>query len=363
MAKQAASNSKSSQQSKNNEQSKAQKQAQQKTQQQQQAEQERIQAMIADNDSFNLKFSWNQVEPIYQQKLKNMAQNLKIKGFRKGKVPLSLAEKEIDSEKLINQVLKELLPQAYQDKIQQENYQPISEPEFHAISLNKNNDWELKVIFAQKPKINLEGYQKVVKSAKKKAEKQIKKHQQELEKKAQDQQQTNSDKKQEKADQDKTQNSKTADEEVSGQPQKMNKQQKQDAIIQTVFAELIDSQKPAIPEVLIKQNTQRELQKLQKKLKQLNVSMEDFLKARNLTQDQLTMQISYNSLNQLQVEFLLNAIAEQENIKVEDKEVEQRIADIEDEKMQKRVKDDEHYQNYIKATLAKQKVIQYLLDL
>ena len=82
-----------------------------------------------------------------------------------------------------------------------------------------------------------------------------------------------------------------------------------------------------------------------------------------MTQQQLTTRLVQSSLNQLQVEFLLNAIAEKEDIEVSDQAVEERIEQVEDDKTKDRMKQDHHYQNYLRSVLLKQKVIDYLLEL
>jgi FKBP-type peptidyl-prolyl cis-trans isomerase (trigger factor) len=310
--------------------------------------------MIAKNDSFELTFPWQKIKPVYEQKIKQLAVNIKLKGFRKGKAPLNLAEKEIGTEKIINRVLQQLIPEAYREQIKKRNINPIADPEFQIISTNRENDWTIKAITASKPEIKLDGYKKIVAEAKKKAQKNIDEHN----KKAQ--QQSKKSKTEKKAVQSKA---KKTDDSTKQKIQPLTKQQQDDTVVQTVFSQLVAKLKPAIPELLIKQNTRQEMHNLTHKLKDMNIKMEDFLKARNMTQDQLTMQMAYSSLNQLQVEFILNAIAEEEKITVEPKEVEERIKAIEDKGVREKIKQDKAYQQYLKATIAKQKVIQYLLNM
>lgn len=310
--------------------------------------------MIAKNDTFELTFPWKTIEPLYQQTIKQLSANTKLKGFRKGKAPLNLAEKEIGTEKIINRVLQQIIPDAYKKKIQETKLTPIADPEFQIISANKENDWTIKAITASKPKIKLDGYKKIVTEAKKKAQKNIDEHNKKVEK------QEKSDKESKKADETKASKS---DSQPTPKTQPLTKQQQDDTIMQTVFSQLVAKLKPAIPELLIKQNTRQEMHNLTHKLKDMNIKMEDFLKARNMTQDQLTMQMAYSSLNQLQVEFILSAIAEEEKITVEPKEVQERIKAVEDNEIREKIKQDKAYQQYLKATIAKQKVIQYLLDI
>jgi len=116
--------------------------------------------LIAEDSQVELKISWKKIAPVYQKTLHKLAANLKLKGFRKGKAPLNVAEKEIGQEKIINQVLQELLPEAYSSAIKTESKKPLTNPEFQAISINKDNDWIIKAYFSQNPEINLKNYKK-----------------------------------------------------------------------------------------------------------------------------------------------------------------------------------------------------------
>lgn len=318
------------------------------------AQEKELEKMIADNDSVELKFTWKEVNPLYVKELKKLAKNLKIKGFRKGSAPPELAAKEISPEKVIDAVLRQILPEAYEKAVKDGGFTPLTEPEFQAISLNKDNDWVIKASFAQKPEIKLGNWKKIVAEAKKKAQQDITDHNKKIEE---------ANAKQSKSSKAKdTKKAKPADAQAPNQAQQpMNEQQQKDAIIQTILGNLAEQIKPAIPSLLIRQNTRRELDNFVKQLEQLNVKVEDFLKARNMTQDQLTMEMFLQSLNKLQVEFIINSIAEEEKIKADDKDVEKRIEEIEDEETKKKVKQDLQYQSYLRAVIAKQKVLDFLV--
>jgi FKBP-type peptidyl-prolyl cis-trans isomerase (trigger factor) len=319
----------------------------QKQQTQKQAEQ--LQEIIAKNQSFEITLSWDKIKPVYHKKLQKEAKQLKLKGFRQGKVPTALAEKKVNQEKLMNLVLQELLPEAYQKALEDSQHQPLTRPQFQALSVNKDNDWKIKAIFATKPEINLKNYKEIAQKAKKQAEKKI----EEQEKEQAEQQKEKKSKKDEKDE-------KKAKEKES---EKLTEQQKQDIKIQTIFSQLVQELKPQVPEMILHQSTERELQNLKQRLQQLNVSLEDYVQSHNMTMEQLTSQVALSSLNQLQVEFLLGAIAEQEEIKVTDEDVEQRINEVEDEQMKAKMAQDKNYQSYLKSILLKQKVIQHLLEL
>ncbi len=310
---------------------------------------------IADNSTLEITIPWSKIEPVYEKTLKSQAKEMDVEGFRKGKVPIKIAEKKIGLEKLFQATLRKLLPEYYQKAIKDADKKPLTSPEFQGISLNKGNDWVVKAYFAEKPEIKLGNYKKAVKQAKKTAQEKIKKAQEQKAK-----QQAEKQAQEEKSD-DQEKKEKTNDEkkEESG----LSDKQKKDITIQTIFEKLIELTEPKIPELLVKQQTQREIKNLKQRLSQLKVELEDYLKSQNLSEQQMVSRMAYSSLNQLQVEFLMEAIAEREEVKVEQKEVDERIKQVEDEETQEKMRQDESYQNYLKSVIKKQKIMDRLLDL
>ncbi len=303
--------------------------------------------LIAKDTEIEIKLLWKDVKPVYQKILKKQASKLKLKGFRKGKVPLAVAEKEIGRDSIINLVLQELIPSVYSNEIKKGKYLPLTNPEFQPISLNKDNDWILKAHFAQEPEIDLKNYKKITKSAKKKAEDQIKKTEKEAKKiKAK-----------------KTKTKKTTNNKDRNQPSEMTQEQKNDSIVQGVIAHLVEEIQPTVPRLLLKESAQKEMESFIKKLGSLKIDLETFLKSRQMTQEQLSSQIMMSTLSQLQIEFTLRAIGKSENIEIDDVQVQNAIAKTEDEKIKQQMKKDVSYQEYLRQMLFKQKVIKFLLDL
>src|SRR5215470_3811707 len=69
-----------------------------------------------------------------QHVLKHLAQKMKLPGFRPGKAPLTMVEKNADSAVLQTEFLDEILNQLYGKAIDQEKLRPVAQPK---ISLQK----------------------------------------------------------------------------------------------------------------------------------------------------------------------------------------------------------------------------------
>jgi len=290
--------------------------------------------IVADNTVLKLVIPAAQATKTYQQILKKSAQNIKIKGFRKGKVPTKLAQEQLDPAQLVEKAINQILPQAYTDLIKKEKKQPISEPSFKLISAEKDKDWEVEVQIAEAPTIKLTDYKKTAVAAKKKAEKEISAHKKE-------------DQKAEKKGESKGHHHHKHDDESTK--------------LHAIFASLIETSKPAIPELLIKQETQRQIQQIVSQLDQLKLSLDDYLKRRNQTFEQLTSEMAAQSLANLQLEFILLELAKEIKAEASDKEIKAEMKKNFPENKQQQT--NPYLLAQIKRNIERKQVIDHLLSL
>lgn len=73
--------------------------------------------------------SQNDLEPIKQQVLQHLAKDIKLPGFRSGKAPLALVEKNVDSATLQSEFLQTALESLYVSAINQERLRVVDQPE------------------------------------------------------------------------------------------------------------------------------------------------------------------------------------------------------------------------------------------
>lgn len=306
-----------------------------------------LKSAIAPNQELKLTLPLAKVAPVYQQVMQTAASRLKIDGFRLGKAPLAIAKAKLDPAQLLEKTLTKLLPEYYQAEITKQKITPISEPEFLPVKLNLDQDWEVTAILATQPTIKLAGYQKIASRAKKAA------------------QQTLTETAASKAKKP-TQPAKTDSQEklaTSEPPKELTAAQRDDLLTQAIIKELVKEIKPTVPEILIKQQTRQELENFVSRLKQLNVDLDQYLTAQNLSYDQLTTQLAINSLSHLQVDFLLQAIAQEAKITVSEEEITQKITDLTPEKNRASLVKNDHYRHYLESIIRQQKTISHLLSL
>lgn len=284
-------------------------------------------SLVAENSKLTLTIPWDKVKVEYDKSLRHIAQNLKADGFRKGKVPPAMAESMVDQNHILEHTLEHVLPPAYSETIKAAKKVPISQPHIEPVQMEKGKDWIFTVYFAEQPDVKLGDYTKAVSNAKKDADKEIA---------------------------ETIKNAKKDDKPLTAH-------QKEDIQIKHIFKHLVESVKPKVPELLIRQEVNRELQRLSDQLQQLKLSADDFLKSRQMTLEQLRQEYAASALTTLQLEFILAAIAKESKTTVEDKEVDEMLDKVGNGTLSKEQKQNQEYRSYVFSTLLKQKVMTHLL--
>jgi trigger factor len=70
-----------------------------------------------------------ELEPIKQSVLEHLAKHVKVQGFREGKAPANLIEKQLDPSQLQSEFLEQAVNQFYVDAVQQQNIRPAAQPQ------------------------------------------------------------------------------------------------------------------------------------------------------------------------------------------------------------------------------------------
>ncbi|MBU2543198.1 hypothetical protein KJ707_01350 [Patescibacteria group bacterium] len=288
-------------------------------------------SVVVDNTKLKLTLAWKEIKQAYDRVLKNSAKNIKAQGFRQGKVPLKIAEEKIGRDHLINKVLEVIVPQKYQDLIKKEKKEPLTPPEIKPLKMDWEQDFELEIYIAEKPIIKLGNYRQAVKKGLKAAIKQFKEH---------------------------TKEPKDGKKLTKAQ---LNTQERE-IKLQQIFKALLEATQPQIPELLLKEETKREIQRLDQELKKIGLSLDDYLTKRNQKFEDMSSQVAIQSLSQLQLEFVLEAIEQDQKIKVTQKDIDVELRKIKDEKVKQQIQNNHQYLNYLEAQINRRKLIDLLLE-
>lgn len=92
------------------------------------------------------------------QAFKKVVKKVNVPGFRKGKIPRPLFEKRFGVESLYQDALDILLPEAYEEAIQETGIQPVNRPEVDVEQLEKGKALIFKATVTVKPEVTLGEY-------------------------------------------------------------------------------------------------------------------------------------------------------------------------------------------------------------
>ncbi|MCJ7740859.1 trigger factor family protein, partial [Candidatus Microgenomates bacterium] len=114
-----------------------------------------------------IKISWDEIKVTYEKIFDQVTKELELPGFRKGKAPKELAEKNVNKTKIFEEVIREIIPKAYANAIKEHNLQPIISPKIEVMKAKENEEWVVKATIALRPKVTLKSYKEKIKEAKK----------------------------------------------------------------------------------------------------------------------------------------------------------------------------------------------------
>ncbi len=120
------------------------------------------------NIEIDCQMEWQEFFPYYEKSLSEVAGKAEIKGFRAGKAPKDLVEKEIGKHKILQQAVEDAIKETYFEAIRKNNLEPIGPPQVEILKLAEGNPLEFRIKAQVLPEVNLPDYQKIVSKIEKK---------------------------------------------------------------------------------------------------------------------------------------------------------------------------------------------------
>jgi len=252
-----------------------------------------------------------------------LQKNLIIEGFRQGKVPSEIAKKHLTKEVIYQELAQKMISRIYQEVLTKEGLKPIISPKVDLVKAKEGEDWQIKIVLAEKPTITLGDYKKVIKDVKAKVKK------------------SNiwvpgKDKDAKKPEEDKNQ------------------------LLNEVLTALLNESKIEVSDLVIDDEVNHRLTHLIDEIQKIGLTTEKYLKSKNLTMDSLKAQFKKETEDTYKLEFILAEVADKENLKVEQADLDKLFVNIKDEKERKTAEQNSYYYATI---LRKQKTLDYLISL
>lgn len=106
----------------------------------------------------NIEVPAEELAPFRASTLKRLANEIKVPGFRKGKVPPAVLESRIGREHVGQEMLADALPELYSTAIKENDIQPLGQPEIEVTKFVENEALTLTASVEVKPEVELPEY-------------------------------------------------------------------------------------------------------------------------------------------------------------------------------------------------------------
>ena len=103
-------------------------------------------------------FTEAEVGPAEKQALEHLGADVKLEGFRPGKAPADLVRSKVDAGALMEETIRNLLPQTFERLVKDNDIKTIAPPKIEVVS---QLPLKVKIIFVEKPEVKIKGMNKI----------------------------------------------------------------------------------------------------------------------------------------------------------------------------------------------------------
>lgn len=274
-----------------------------------------------------LTIPWADVKKVYDTVFDELAAEIEVEGFRKGKAPKDLIAKKIDKSRVYGDVVNRILPGAYSKALSDHSVKPVISPRINIVQGEEEKDWQFLVKAAEKPTVELGDYKKTI------------------------------------ADLNTKDKIWTPDQAQVGKAEDKSEQteeQKRTKKLNTIIDKLLEVAKVELGDIFIESEQNRLMTQLVDDVRQAGLTFEQYLASSGQTQDQIKERFNKQAETALKLEFILEAVADDLNIEVGKDEIEAVITKETDPERKKLLTD----QSYaIASILRREKTVAKLLSL
>jgi len=295
-------------------------------------------------------------ESYFDRALKFLGENLKLDGFRKGKIPESVLLANIPEIKILEEMAQMALNEHYPKIIEEEKLDVIGRPEISITKLARKNPFGFKIKTAVMPEIKLPDYKSIAKktvSGITEEEKKIVVSDEDLENTIMDIRKSRAPKKHITKGVKEKETTDTAtteelppfnDEFVKAlgpfedtedfkiklrENIKLEKEnQLKEKTRLTTMEKIMDETEIDMPDILIEVELDKILYRMESDITQMGLKFEDYLKHLNKTKEDLRKEFRTDALKKAKLGLTLNEIAKIEKIVAKEEEVAKEVANI-----------------------------------
>lgn len=253
---------------------------------------------------------WTDVTKTYEHVVADMVKKAELPGFRAGKAPRELVEKNLDKTKIYEEALKTLIPATYNEAISKEGVKPIVNPKIELKDATENKDWVFIAHTCERPAVTLGDYKKAITGLKTKILK------------------------------------------PGEEPKKPT--------LDEILVALYNNVTVFLPGLLIEHEVNRLLSELIDQTKKLGLTVEQYLASTQRTSETIKQEYEQQAKRTLALEFALENIADVEGIIVSDDDIDAVIKTGKTDEEKDALKNQRYY---LASVLRRQKTLDFLASL
>ncbi|HEY9563414.1 MAG TPA: trigger factor [Nocardioides sp.] len=102
---------------------------------------------------------FEELKPSLDAAYKKIAQQINVPGFRRGKVPAMVIDRQVGRGVVLDEAINETLPKKYIEALQENNLEPLAQPEIEVTRLEDNDVLEFTAEVDIKPEFELPDYE------------------------------------------------------------------------------------------------------------------------------------------------------------------------------------------------------------
>lgn len=255
---------------------------------------------------------WDKAKKVQEEIEAELIKKVKIAGFRPGQAPKKIAKEKIDQEKVKEEMLRKTVGDAYNEAIKKHNLTPILSPQIHIEVFTEGTDIVFKATTCEEPTVTLGDYKEEIKKV--------------------------------------TSKSKII---VPGKEEKKPS-------IDELLAVALTKVNIKMPAVLVENETTRLLSQMLDELKKLGMTLDQYLNSKNITGEKLKEEYQKKAQKDLELEFFLRKVADEEKITVEKEDIEKALASIENPKEREEIMKNPYL---VASIIRQQKTVSFLSSL
>jgi len=101
---------------------------------------------------------FEELKPSLDKAYKKIAQQINVPGFRRGKVPPAVIDRQVGRGVVLDEAINEIVPQKYAEAMQENSLEPLAQPEIEVTKFEDNDSLEFTAEVDIKPDFELPAY-------------------------------------------------------------------------------------------------------------------------------------------------------------------------------------------------------------